>query len=170
MSKLKLLTYPNPTLRTKSEPVTKFDKNLEKMLDDMVETMYSQDGIGLAAIQVGRPIRAIVLDVSQKDKAEPGLIKLINPEIVEFEEETTYNEGCLSVPDINESVVRHKNIKLKAHNEKGEECIIDASGLFSVCLQHELDHLDGILFIDRLSRLKRELLKSKLKKLEKGKA
>ena len=170
MSKLKVFTYPHPTLRIKSEPVTKFDKNLEKLLDDMVETMYAQEGIGLAAIQVGKPIRAIVLDVSQKEKSEPGLIKLINPEIIETSETTTYNEGCLSVPEINEVVNRHKNIKVKVQDEKGNERIIDASGLFAICIQHEIDHLNGILFIDRLSRLKRELLKSKLKKLEKGNA
>lgn len=168
MSKLKVLTYPHPTLRIKSEPVTKFDKILEKLLDDMVETMYAQEGIGLAAIQVGKPICAIVIDVSQKDKAEPGLTKLINPEIIETAEKTTYNEGCLSVPEINEIVSRHKNIKIKAQDEKGNERIIDAGGLFSICIQHELDHLNGVLFIDRLSRLKRELLKNKLKKLERG--
>ena len=168
MSKLKVLTYPHSTLRIKSEPVTKFDKNLEKLLDDMVETMYAQEGIGLAAVQVGKPICAIVLDVSQKNQTEPGLIKLINPEILETAEKTTYNEGCLSVPDINEIVTRHKKIKIKAQDEKGKECIIDADGLFSICIQHELDHLNGILFIDKLSRLKRELLKNKLKKLEKG--
>ena len=168
MSKLKVLTYPHPTLRIKSEPVTKFDKNLEKLIGDMVETMYAQEGIGLAAIQVGQPLQVIVLDVSQKVATEPGLTKLINPEIISYEGETTYNEGCLSVPDINETVARHKNIKIKAQDEKGNEHIIDASGLFSICIQHEMDHLSGVLFIDRLSRLKRELLKSKLKKLGKG--
>ena len=170
MSKLKVLTYPHPTLRIKSEPVTKFDKNLEKLLNDMVETMYANDGIGLAAIQVGQPVCAIVLDVSQKEKSEPGLTKLVNPEIIEYSESTTYNEGCLSVPDINEVVARHKNIKIKAQDEKGKERIIDATGLFSICIQHELDHLNGVLFVDKLSRLKRELIKSKLKRLGKDKA
>ncbi|MDR2338049.1 MAG: peptide deformylase [Deltaproteobacteria bacterium] len=185
MSILKVLTYPNPILKTKSEPVTKFNQELKKLLADMTETMYQKDGVGLAAIQVGKPIRAMVIDVGKPDPAAllaatdsnnpnsksqkliPNLVKFVNPEILEAEGETKYNEGCLSVPEIHETVVRSAKVKVKAQNEKGEEFIIDADGLLAICIQHELDHLEGILFIERLSRLKRELLKSKLKKLGK---
>jgi peptide deformylase len=178
MSVLKVLTYPNPVLKTKSETVTQFNKNLKKLLDDMTETMYKEDGVGLAAIQVGKPIRAMVIDVGKPDSAVsqeggkakkiiPNLIKFVNPEIIKAEGETKYNEGCLSVPDIHETVVRSAMVTVKAQDENGKEFILDADGMLAICIQHEMDHLDGILFIDRLSRLKRELLKGKLRKLGK---
>ncbi len=176
---MKILTYPNPILKTISEPVVEFNKDLKKFINDMVDTMYADDGVGLAAIQVGRPIRAIVVDVGlenecadfldtskEKQKHQPNLFKLINPKILEKHGEIKYTEGCLSVPDIREKVTRAKTIKVQAQDEDGNTSEFIADGLLSICIQHEIDHLDGILFVDRLSRLQKEMMKGKLKKLK----
>ena len=161
MSLLKIMIYPDPVLKEKCTPVQRFDAQLGKLLDDMFETMYAGNGIGLAGPQVGVTQRILVTDVSFAGEEK---LELINPEIVETEGSTTYEEGCLSIPGFRETVSRKAKIKVKAQNRKGEEFLVEADDLKSICIQHEMDHLDGYLFVDRLSRLKRELFKSWLKK------
>ena len=169
MSLLAVLTYPNPILREKCKPVSEVTEEIRQLLDDMVETMYQNQGIGLAAIQVGRTIRAITIDLQQRaeDEVPSKLYKLVNPEIIEREGKIKYEEGCLSVPGVREDVIRAEKIKLKALDENGNPLELDADGLLAICIQHEIDHLDGILFVDRLSKLRRELIKGRLKKLSK---
>ncbi|MCC6220124.1 MAG: peptide deformylase [Deltaproteobacteria bacterium] len=169
MALLEILTYPDPFLRTKCTPVQKISKDIVKLLDDMAETMYAAKGIGLAASQIGSPHRVIVLDVRESEEGEntksaSSLYKIINPTIIKSEGKSEGEEGCLSIPDIRENVVRMANVVVSGQDVDGSNITIEATGLLSVCLQHEIDHLDGILFIDRLSRLKRSMIKSKLKK------
>lgn len=164
MAVLKILVYPNPILRKKSAPVEKIDKEIEKLLDDMAETMYDAPGVGLAAPQVGVNLRVIVVDVSPRDENSPGLIELINPEIISSEGEQWGEEGCLSIPGFLSDVKRKEKVRVRGLNRKGETVEIEAEELLARAFQHEIDHLDGILFIDRLSRLKRELLKKKIEK------
>ncbi|HSE83182.1 MAG TPA: peptide deformylase [Thermodesulfobacteriota bacterium] len=164
MAVLKILVYPNPILRKKSVPVEKIDKEIEKLLDDMVETMYDAPGVGLAAPQVGVNLRVIVVDVSARDENSPGLIELINPEIISSEGERWGEEGCLSIPGFVSDVKRKAKVRVRGLNRKGETVEIEAEELLARAFQHEIDHIDGILFIDRLSRLKRELLKKKIEK------
>lgn len=164
MAVLKILVYPNPILRKKSVPVEKIDKETEKLLDDMAETMYDAPGVGLAAPQIGVNLRVIVVDVSPKDENSPGLIELINPEIISSESEQWGEEGCLSIPGFVSEVKRKAKVSVRGLNRKGETVEIEAEELLARAFQHEIDHLDGILFIDRLSRLKRELLKKKIEK------
>jgi peptide deformylase len=140
------------------------DDSLRALMDDMLETMYAAPGIGLAAIQVGEPVRVIVMDIDQRD-GERNPRYFVNPEILWASEETQpYEEGCLSVPDIYDEVERPAHVKLRYMNYAGETVEEDAEGIFAVCIQHEMDHLDGVLFIDHLSRLKRERAVSKVKK------
>ena len=169
MALLEILTYPNPILKQKCLPLSAVTDEVRGFLDDMVETMYQNSGIGLAASQVGRLIRAIVVDIRQDENGEEGskLYKLINPEIIEHDGKIKYEEGCLSVPGVREDVIRAETIKVKALNETGSPVEINATGLLAICIQHEIDHLNGILFVDRLSRIRRELIKGKLKKLAK---
>jgi peptide deformylase len=164
MAVLKILIYPNPILRKKSIPVEKIDRDIEKLLDDIAETMYNAPGVGLAAPQVGVNLRAIVVDVSARDESSPGLIELINPEIVSSDGEQWGEEGCLSIPGFVSEVKRKAKVRVRGLNRKGETVEIEAEELLARAFQHEIDHLDGILFIDRLSRLKRELLKKKIEK------
>ena len=159
-----ILTVPNPTLKLVSKPVEVVDDALRALMDDMLETMYDAPGIGLAAIQVGEPVRVIVMDLAREDD-EPAPRYFVNPEILWASEETApYEEGCLSVPEIYDEVERPAKVKLRYLNYKGEQIEEDAEGLYAVCIQHEMDHLNGVLFIDHLSRLKRDRAVAKVKK------
>jgi peptide deformylase len=163
-----ILVVPNPVLKQVSEPVAAVTDELRALMDDMLETMYAAPGIGLAAVQVGVPKRVIVMDLA-RDGEEPQPRHYVNPEILWASEETApYEEGCLSVPEIYDEVERPSQVKLKYLNYQGEEIVEEAEGLFAVCIQHEMDHLDGVLFIDHLSRLKREQAIKKVKKLVKA--
>ncbi len=163
MAILEICKYPSQILKKKAQAVEKVDENIRRLAQDMAETMYAAPGVGLAAPQVGHSLRLIVLDVTKADEPK-NLMVLINPQIVNAEGECTWEEGCLSVPDCNEEVKRMKKVAVRFQDLGGEEAIIVGEGLLSVALQHEIDHLDGILFIDRLSRIKRDLLKRRLKK------
>ncbi|MCB0319789.1 MAG: peptide deformylase [Bdellovibrionales bacterium] len=161
MTLLPIFKYPEEVLRQECEEVTDFDKSLCELLDNMAETMYEAQGIGLAAPQIGVTKQVTVIDVSSE---EPLLIEFINPTIVAEEGATSSEEGCLSIPEYRESVKRSENIVVEAFDRTGKPFRMDADGLLSICLQHEIDHLHGILFIDHLSRLKREMFKRWYKK------
>jgi len=161
MAILDILHYPDPRLRLVAEPVQKVDSSIHRLLDDMLETMYAAPGIGLAATQVNEQKRILVADVSA-DQDSP--LFLINPEIMVLEGEEEMEEGCLSVPEIHELVTRAEKISLRALNRNGEAIEMDAEGLLAVCIQHEIDHLDGKLFVDYLSILKRNRIRKKLEK------
>ena len=164
MSVREILIVPDPRLKAVSEPVAEVDDALRALMDDMLETMYAAPGIGLAAIQIGVPKRVIVMDISGQDE-EKAPRYFVNPEILWASEETApYEEGCLSVPEIYDEVDRPARVKLRYMTYQGETVEEDAEGLFAVCIQHEMDHLDGVLFIDHLSRLKREQAVKKVKK------
>lgn len=164
MSVLDILRYPDHRLRKKSGRISKVDNKIRKLLDDMVETIHEAPGVGLAAPQVGHNIRAIVVDLSSEEEETFDLMHLINPEIIHYEGEQVGEEGCLSVPGFVANVKRKDAIEIKALDSEGKEINLEASGLLSRVLQHEIDHLDGILFFDRLSRLKKELFKKKIEK------
>jgi len=159
---LEIVTYPDPVLRKKAEPVQNLDDGVLKILDEMADVMYLKDGVGLAGPQVGISKRIIVVDIGQ------GLMPLINPEIVNrINEKKTAEEGCLSFPGIHVDISRPESITWTALNEKGERVEQKAEGLWARVLQHEIDHLDGVLIIDHISTIQRALLKPKLRKLEK---
>ena len=164
MAILDILEFPDPRLRTKAKPVTKVDDKVRKLTDDMLETMYEAPGIGLAATQVNVHQRIVVIDVSE-DKSQP--LVLINPEYDVLEGEQDYEEGCLSVPGYYETVTRTQKILLKALNRDGEPYEMECDGILSICIQHELDHLEGKLFVDHISKLKRERIRKKLVKDQK---
>lgn len=165
MAILKLYEYPDPVLRKKCDKVTKVDDDLRLFLDDMLETMYADKGCGLAAPQVGVSKRIVVLDYATEEDEEKKPMFLINPEIIWKSEETVlFCEGCLSLPDQRADVERHERVRVHYTDYNGKEQEILAEDLLAIILQHEIDHLDGILYIDHISRLKRERL---LKKLEK---
>jgi peptide deformylase len=159
-----IITVPDPRLKLKSQPVEAVDDELRALMDDMLETMYAAPGIGLAAIQVGVPKRVIVMDLAREgEEAQPRYF--VNPEILWASDETQpYEEGCLSIPEYYDEVERPARVKLRYLNYQGEQIEEDAEGLFAVCVQHEMDHLEGVLFIDHLSRLKREQAIKKVKK------
>jgi len=157
---LDILKYPDKRLRTIAKPVVSVDETIRQQVKDMFETMYEAPGIGLAATQVNFHQRIIVIDISDQCN-EP--ICLINPEVIEKSGEIQWEEGCLSVPDYYENVVRANDIKVQAINQNGETFELEASEMLSVCIQHEIDHLDGILFVDHLSKLKQKRLKKKTK-------
>ncbi|MBO9376488.1 peptide deformylase [Sphingomonas histidinilytica] len=164
-----ILEAPDPRLRTKSTPVEAVDDDLRALVADMFETMYDAPGIGLAAIQVGVPKRVLVIDLQEEEDAEGKPIRhprvFINPELFDpSEEQSVYNEGCLSVPDQYAEVERPAVIHARWLDEQGEKHEERLEGLLATCLQHEMDHLEGILFIDHLSRLKREMVMKKLEK------
>jgi peptide deformylase len=170
-----ILKYPDPLLKTTAAPVESVDDEIRALIDDMIQTMYCYRGIGLAAIQLGVARRVIVLDVPDMDLDDDSdmdplgergknALAFVNPEITYSEGTTVYEEGCLSVPGVNADVKRAANVRVEALDRVGNKVEIDAEGLLAIVLQHEIDHLNGILFIDRLSRLKRELVKRKLKK------
>jgi len=177
MAILPILEAPDPRLRVKSAPVEAVDDELRKLIDDMFETMYDAPGIGLAAIQIGVPKQVLVIDLQDRDSeeeaAEPARNPLvfINPELYDpSEEQSVYNEGCLSVPEQFAEVERPATVHARWLDEKGEKHDEQIDGLLATCLQHEMDHLEGILFIDHLSRLKREMILKKLKKEKRAKA
>lgn len=161
MALLPILEFPDPRLRTRAQPVKEVDATLRKLIDDMFETMYSAPGIGLAATQVNVHKRLLVIDISEKHN-EP--LALINPEIVAREGVEESEEGCLSVPGIYDKVSRAEKIRVRALDRNGKQIEFDAEGLLAICIQHEMDHLDGKLFVDYLSDLKRTRIRKKLEK------
>ena len=168
MALKKILTEPNKILRQKSLPVEKVDGELQKLIDDMLETMYAAPGIGLAAIQVGVPKRIIVLDVASKDEPKNPMC-FINPEIIEKSEtNSTYEEGCLSVPGQFAEIDRPSKCYLKYLDYYGQQKELKAEGMLATCIQHEMDHLEGVLFIDYLSKLKKTMIIKKLSKQKKA--
>ncbi len=164
MSILSILEFPDKRLRTKAAVVETVDDSIRKLVDDMLETMYEAKGVGLAATQVNVHKRVIVIDVSE-DKDEP--LYLINPEIIEKDGIEESEEGCLSVPGFYEKVTRAEHIKIRALDKEGQSYEMEAKDLLAVCIQHEIDHLDGKLFVDYLSPLKRKRIKDKLEKIHK---
>ena len=164
MAILNILHFPDPRLRTHAEVVTEFDAELKKLVDDMFETMYEAPGIGLAATQVNVHRRLLVMDVSE-DKSAPRV--LINPELIKTEGEEEMDEGCLSVPGYYETVRRAEKIRVRAQDVEGNWFEFDSDGLEAVCVQHEIDHLEGKLFVDYLSNLKRDRIRKKLEKSRK---
>ena len=164
MALREILVVPDPVLKQISTRVEGVDDELRALMDDMLETMYAAPGIGLAAIQVGVPKQVIVMDLAAPD-TPPEPRYFVNPEILWASDDTApYEEGCLSIPDIYDEVERPARVKLKYLNYPGEEVIEDAEGLYAVCIQHEMDHLKGVLFIDHLSRLKRDRAVATVKK------
>src|ERR1700761_257646 len=159
-----ILTAPDPRLKVVSEPVAKVDGEIRTLIEDMIETMYDADGIGLAAIQVGQPKRMLVMDIDQRDgKKNPRVF--INPVITwKSDEMAVAEEGCLSIPEIWDEVERPARIKAEYLDRDGKKQELEADGLLAVCLQHEMDHLEGILFVDHLSKLKRSMAMKKLQK------
>jgi peptide deformylase len=164
MSVRRILTAPDPRLKAVSAPVARVDDDIRKLIADMLESMYAAEGIGLAAIQIGVPKRVLVMDLAQKEgRREPRAF--INPKILWASEETaTVQEGCLSVPDIWEEVDRPSRIRAEYLDRDGKLQTLDADGLLATCLQHEMDHLEGVLFLDHLSKLKRSIALRKLQK------
>ena len=168
MALREILTVPDPLLKQVSAPVERVDDDLRALMDDMLETMYAAPGIGLAAVQVGVPKRVIVMDLARQDEPRQPRY-FVNPEIVWASEETApYEEGCLSVPEIYDEVERPAQVRIRYLNYRGDQVEEEADGLFAVCIQHEMDHLEGVLFIDHLSRLKREQAIKKVKKQAKA--
>jgi peptide deformylase len=162
MALLNILEFPDPRLRTKAAPVTVFDAALGRLIDDMLETMYDAPGIGLAATQVNVHRRIVVIDVSE-DRSNPQVF--INPEYTVLDDESAeHDEGCLSVPGFYETVVRPRHIRVTALDRNGESFTLEPRDLLAVCIQHECDHLDGKLFVDYLSSLKRTRIRKKLEK------
>ena len=170
MAILRIYEYPHPILKKKAEPVAEVNDDLRRVLDDMLETMYEAPGVGLAAPQVGLSQRMVVIDAAREDE-EPAPMYLINPEIIWRSEETEIcEEGCLSVPEQNAEVERPASVRVRYTDYHGQSQEILAEGFLAVVVQHELDHLNGILYIDRISKLKKSMLVKKLEKLRKEKA
>ncbi|PPJ48005.1 peptide deformylase [Rhizobium sp. KAs_5_22] len=165
-----LIILPDPLLRQVSTSIERVDAELQKLADDMLETMYEAPGIGLAAIQVGVSRRLLVIDVSKEGEDKQPLV-FINPEIIKSSDErSVYEEGCLSIPDYYAEVERPAMVTVKSIDRDGKEQMTEADGLLATCLQHEIDHLNGVLFIDHISRLKREMVIKKFTKAAKSKA
>ena len=164
MSIQKIYQYPDSVLRKETEKIATFDNGLAKLVEDMAETMYDAPGIGLAAPQIGKSIRLIVVDISEEKEGEKKYIPLINPEIISHEGTQLDEEGCLSVPELTANVKRHLKITVAYQDLQGQPHELSTENRFAVVLQHEIDHLNGILFIDHLSPLKRSLYKKKVKK------
>ncbi len=159
-----IITAPDPRLRQVSKPVTQVDDDLRALMQDMLETMYDAPGIGLAAIQIGEPLRVIVMDLAGEGE-EPAPRYFVNPEILDPSADMNlHEEGCLSVPEFYDEVERPATCRVKYLDYDGKEQLLEAEGLLATCIQHEMDHLEGVLFIDHLSRLKRERVLKKLKK------
>lgn len=163
MSIRKIYKYPEPVLRQKAKTIESFDDDLKTLTEDMAETMYDAPGIGLAAPQIGESIRLIVVDISKKEE-EQEYMTLVNPEIIEKEGEQIDEEGCLSVAELTSKVKRFKKIRVRYQDLSGKEFELETEDRFAVVLQHEIDHLNGILFLDHLSSLKKNLYKKKVKK------
>ena len=167
MAKRDILIIPDPKLRLKSEPIKAIDKELRALVDDMFETMYEAPGIGLAAIQSGVPRRVVPMVLAKKDEAKAPQV-FINPEVTwKSDEKSVYEEGCLSIPEYYEEVERPTSVKVKFLDLEGKEHEIEANGLLATCLQHEIDHTNGVLFIDHISKLKRDMVLKKFKKAQK---
>ena len=162
-----IVKYPDPVLERPAEPVTEFDNELRTLVDDMFESMYAAKGIGLAAPQIGVPKRLTVIDLSFQKNPEEKIV-LINPEIIFREGKQYEEEGCLSLPEIREKVSRAAKVKVKAQNANGEWFEIDGEELLARAFQHEIDHLDGVLFFRRVSALKRDLILRKIRKMQKA--
>jgi peptide deformylase len=162
MSLLEIVTFPDPILSKKAQKIGDVDGEIKKLMDDMLETMYKAPGVGLAAPQVGVDKRVIVIDIGPKEDRSP--ILLADPEILHSEGEILFEEGCLSLPEFQTEVNRKSRVLVKGINEKGKEVSHDAEGFLAVVLQHEIDHLDGILLVDKVSKLKRDIYKRKVKK------
>jgi peptide deformylase len=161
VAQLTILHFPDRRLRNKAQPVQTVTDDIRRLIDDMAETMYTAPGIGLAAIQVDVPLRVLVIDLSE---TRDQLQVFINPEIIECDGEQTIEEGCLSVPGIYEPVTRPDHVKVRALDRDGKPFELEARDLLATCIQHEIDHLNGIVFVDHLSRLKRARIKKKLDK------
>jgi peptide deformylase len=167
MARLNILRYPDARLHRVASPVTVFDEGLKRLVADMAETMYAAPGIGLAAIQVDVPKQVIVVDVSER---RDSLVVLVNPEIVEATGVSDIEEGCLSVPGIYELVERAERVKVRAHDQNGNPFTLEAQGLLAVCIQHEMDHLKGKVFVEYLSQLKQQRIRAKLAKQQRKSA
>ncbi len=165
-----IIQIPDPVLRKPSDPVERVDADFDRLVRDMLETMYDAPGIGLAGIQVGVPRRVLVIDVSkEEDERRPQVF--VNPEILETSEaRSTYEEGCLSIPDYYAEVERPATVKVRHLDREGRERVTEADGLLATCLQHEVDHLNGVLFIDYISKLKRDMVVKKFTKLARQRA
>lgn len=161
MARLNILRYPDARLHKVAAPVTVFDDSLKKLVADMAETMYAAPGIGLAAVQVDVPKQVIVVDVSER---RDSLVVLVNPEILDATGVSDIEEGCLSVPGIYELVERAERVKVRAHDQNGNPFTLEAQGLLAVCIQHEMDHLKGKVFVEHLSPLKQQRIRAKLAK------
>jgi peptide deformylase len=159
----KICVYPDPVLRRHAQPIDSIDENIRELAEQMIETMYGAPGIGLAANQVGELVRLIVFDLHPGKEGRSPCV-LINPEIVSMEGEIVYEEACLSVVDFSAEVSRRSHVKVKGYDLNGKPLEIETNGLTAICLQHEIDHLDGILYIDHISSLKRAMYKKRLKK------
>ena len=167
MTVREIIILPDRRLRLKSQPVKKIDREIKALVDDMFETMYDAPGIGLAAIQVGIPKRVVTMDLAKKEEGQQPRV-FINPEILWTSEETaTYEEGCLSIPEFYEEVERPAQVRVKYLDLEGREQVLEADGLLATCLQHEIDHLNGVLFIDHISKLKRDRVTKKFAKAAK---
>ena len=165
--KLEIVKYGDPVLQQRANEVTEFDEQLKKLVDDMFETMYAAPGIGLAAIQIGVPKRVVTMDLAKKDEPKQPQV-FINPEVVwASDEKAIYEEGCLSIPEYYEEVERPKAVKVKYLDADLRPQEIEADGLLATCLQHEIDHTNGVLFIDHISKLKRDMVVKKFKKAAK---
>jgi len=159
---LTILHHPDPRLRQKARPVERFDAELRRLIDDMFETMYAAPGVGLAATQVGVALRVAVMDCSREEGVREPLI-IVNPQIVEASDPEEVDEGCLSVPGVSEVIKRNHRVRARAFDRQGQPFEVEAEGLLAQCIQHEVDHLDGKLYIDRLSSLKRERLLKRMR-------
>jgi len=160
---LEILKYPHPLLKKRCEKVDRIDGEVKKLIRDMTETMYQANGIGLAACQVGVSRRVIVVDVSPIDP-EKEFFAMVNPEVISEEGEIEHEEGCLSVPDCLEKLKRKEKVLIRGFSPAGKEIEISAEGILAIAIQHEIDHINGVLILDRISRLKREIYRNKLKK------
>ena len=160
-----ILHYPDPRLREKALPVAEINATIQQLVDDMAETMYAAPGVGLAATQIGEPHRIFVIDTAGED--EPSDLKVfINPEIVASDGKITWEEGCLSFPSVTEDIDRKARVRVRALNREGKAFELDAEGLLAVAVQHELDHLDGVLMIDHMGALKKRIVDRKMRRRE----
>ncbi len=164
MAILNIRKFPDPILKKKAEPVKEITGEIQRLIDDMAETMYAAPGVGLAAPQIGRSIQLVVIDTNSRDNDRKELITLINPQIIEQSGETLWEEGCLSVTDYTADVKRAEMVVVKGLDREGKETVISGEGLLSIVLQHEIDHLNGMLFIDRLGLIKKDLVQRRLRK------